>query len=203
MKSSSLAVILVLLLAGTAAASTFDFRDAATFGDAMNRASFSTTVAGNTISVTATPGEALLWWDHTDGFGVQYRYENDEIESVERLKIQFSAPVQLSSVLITDLFNEGYLERGSYQLNGSGNWISFFADQTPSNPNGELTVLLDPGIRVYSITFRSPGELPLLNQKHEFSVAAIETTTVPIPAAVWLLGSGLVGLIALRRRCQR
>jgi len=48
--------------------------------------------------------------------------------------------------------------------------------------------------------FRAPGYLPFLNQRHEFSVAALEVNAVPIPAAAWLLGSGLVGLVALRRR---
>jgi len=133
---------------------------------------------------------------------LQYRYENDEVESVERLRIQFSTPVYVSSILVTDLFNEGYLERGSYQLNGTGGWVNFFAlpGQTPSSSNGELTLLLDSTVPISSILFRAPGQLPFLNQKHEFSVAVIEAVATPLPAAVWLLGSGLVGLVALRRR---
>ena len=203
MKFASLAVFLALLWAGTAAAAIVDFRNEATFGGALNQPSFSANVEGNVITITAIPTGARLWWDHTDGLGVQsrYGYERDEIEGVERLKIQFSAPVHLSSVLITDLFNEGYLERGSYQLNGSSKWVDFSAlpSQTPSNSNGELKLSVDPSISVSSILFRAPGRLPG-NQGHEFSVAAIETTAAPIPAAVWLLGSGLVGMVALRRR---
>ena len=200
MKSIPLAVFLVLLLAGSAAASTVDFRNETTFGGALNQTSF---FDGNTITVTAMPNGARLWWDSTDGFGVQYGYEKDEIESVERLKIGFSTPVHLSSVLITDLFNEGYLERGSYQLNESGNWIYFsaLASQTPSSSNGELTVPIDPNVWVNSITFRAPGQL--LFQAHEFSVAAIETTAAPIPASAWLLVSGLLGLVAIRRRLKK
>jgi hypothetical protein len=207
--TSLLAVILLLLAAGTSAASTFDFRDAATFGAALNQPSFSAGIDGNTITITAMRNGARLWWDHIDGFGVQSRrgYENDEIEGKERLRIGFSTPTSLSSVLITDLFNEdGYLERGFYQLNGSGKWIMFTAlpSQTPSNSNGELTLVLDPDVLVSSILFRAPGRLRG-NQGREFSVAAIVTDppiATPIPAAFWLLGSGLMGLVALRRRMR-
>jgi hypothetical protein len=202
MKYTSLAVILVLLLAGTSSASTYDFRDASTFGGALNQSSFSTGIDGNTITLTAMPTGASLWWDGVDGLGVKFLFENDEVQGIERLKIDFASPVRLSSVLITDLFNEnGYLERGSYQLNGSGNWIEFtaLASQT-SGTNGELTVPVDAGVLVNSITFKAPGLSLFPLQHHEFSVAAIETTAVPIPAALWLLGSGLIGLAALRRK---
>ena len=36
-----------------------------------------------------------------------------------------------------------------------------------------------------------------------FSCAGIETNNVPIPAAAWLLGSGLLGLIGVRRRSKK
>jgi hypothetical protein len=200
MKITSLAVILALLVAGTAAASTYDFRDAATYGGAMNQPSFTAGV----ITITATPTGARLWWDSTDGFGVRYLFESDEVQGIERLKIGFASPVRLSSVLITNLFNEdGYLERGYYQLNGSGSWIEFTAlpSQTPGT-NGERTVPIDSSVLVSSIMFKAPGLDLFPLQFHEFSVAAIETTTVPIPAAVYLLGSGLLGLAVLRRKMK-
>lgn len=204
MKYTSIAVIAVLLAAGTATASTVDFRTAA-FSGAMNQPTYGAGIDGNTITLTALPTGARLWWDSTDGLGVRYSYENDEIEGIEQLRIGFATPVHLSSVLLTDLFNEnGYLERGSYQLNGTGAWMSFQAlpDQIPGT-NGELTLLIDSSVPVSSITFRAPGWLPLLNQRHEFSVAAIETTAVPIPGAFWLLGAGLVGLAEVRRRMKK
>jgi hypothetical protein len=205
MKYKYLAVILVLLFAGTASASTVDFRDAATFGGALNQSSFTASVDGNAITLAATPAGARLWWDSTDGLGVQYLFESDEIQGVERLRISFSAPVRLSGMLITDLFNEnGYLERGFYQLNGSGSWVEFTAlsSQTPGT-NGELTVPIDSSILVTSIAFKAPGLVLYPLQDHEFSVAAIDATPVPIPAAVWLLGSGMVALFGLRRRRQK
>jgi hypothetical protein len=205
MKATCIAVTLALLLAGTAGAATYDFRDAGTFGAALNQPSFAAAVGGNTLTITAMPTGARLWWDSTDGFGVKYLLESDEVQGIERLKIGFASPVRLSSVLITDLFNEdGYLERGYYQLNGSGSWIEFtaLASQT-SGTNGELTVPIDSSVLVNSILFKAPGLELFPTQFHEFSVAAIETTSVPIPGAVWLLGSGLVGLAALRRRLKK
>jgi hypothetical protein len=206
MKITSLAVILVLLLAGTAVASTtVDFRNEAIFGGALNQPSYSAMVDGNTITISAMPNGARLWWDSTDGFGVRYLFESDEVQGIERLKIGFASPVRLSSVLITDLFNEdGYLERGYYQLNGSGSWIEFtaLASQTPGT-NGERTVPIDSSVLVSSIMFKAPGLDLFPLQFHEFSVAAIETSAVPIPGAVWLLGSGLVGLVAVRRRMRK
>jgi len=209
MKSFAWAAFLVLFVAGTAGAATVDFTTA-TFSGALNQPSFTAGVDGNIITLralpSALPNGALLWWDRTDGLGVQYGYENDEIEGVERLRIAFSTPVNLSRVFITDLFNEGYLERGAYRLNQGGSWISFTAlpEHTPANSNGELTLLIDPSVLVSSITFWAPGQLPLLNQRHEFSVAGIETAApVPIPGAMWLFGTGLLALVGLRRRMRK
>jgi hypothetical protein len=41
----------------------------------------------------------------------------------------------------------------------------------------------------------------LAGQRYDFSMgASAEASAVPVPAAVWLLGSGLIGLVGLRRR---
>ena len=200
MKSTSLAVILVLLLAGAAAAATIDFRNAPFSG--ATGADGKTTFSALGVTLTAGPSGARLYQDSTDGIGVRYSYETDEIEGRERINIGFLTPVYLSSVLLTDLFYEGnYREQGFYQLNGTGSWISFQADpsQIPVSTNGELSLLFGPNNIVSSIMFRAPGFL-FPNQYHEFSIAQIEASAVPIPAAAWLLGTGLVGLVALRRR---
>ena len=52
-----------------------------------------------------------------------------------------------------------------------------------------------------------PLSLEMIQKDAEVSVTismvnAVYSAVIPIPAAVWLLGSGLIGLVALaRRRC--
>jgi hypothetical protein len=205
-----LAVILVLLVAGTAAASTYDFRDAATFGAALNQPSFTASVDGNKITITAVPDKALLWWDSTDGIGVQYSSEGGAVVSTGQLNIGFAVPAHIMGMLLTNLFDDGsgYLVRGAYQLNGDGNWIKFSAlpGQTPSNSNGELKLMLDPSVAVSSILFMAPGQLSLVGSADVLGVAMIVTdppTSVPIPGALYLLGSGMLGLVAVRRRFKK
>jgi hypothetical protein len=36
-----------------------------------------------------------------------------------------------------------------------------------------------------------------------FTVTEIQLQTVPLPGAVWLLGSGLVALVSFRRKCRK
>jgi hypothetical protein len=202
MKRAFIAIFLVLLLSGPAMAALVDFRDSGTFGAANYQPSFSTSIDSYTVTLSAFPYGARLYQDSTDGLGVRFIREPDEIQGIEMLAIGFSTPVYISSMLITDLFNEGYLERGYYQLNLNGDWIGFQADpsQVPGSTNGELSLLFGPNTMVSSILFRSPGLLPFQGQSHEFSVAAIGASAVPVPAAVWLLGSGAVGLGLMRRR---
>jgi hypothetical protein len=49
-------------------------------------------------------------------------------------------------------------------------------------------------VRVQAGDFESPGVLE--NRSSAFK----EFSTVPIPGAVWLLGSGLIGLLGLRKK---
>jgi hypothetical protein len=50
-----------------------------------------------------------------------------------------------------------------------------------------------------------PGHVgaPAFDGNTVFSELSIEATTVPVPAAAWLLGSGLLGLAGLRRKLRK
>ena len=210
---------LCFLMTASAFASLIDFTDNQ-FAPAHNQPSFDITVDGVGLrfeAMTFFDGPATLWWTEyddfrfKDGFGVQYSYEADEIEGPEFLKISFtSGPFDLQKVYITDLFSEPYRETGKYQLNGSGSWFGFEAleGQTPSPASNGVLELLIIASAVDSIIFSAPGILQN-GTDNEFSVAGIEgvasltpTTVVPIPPAILLLGSGLLGMMGIRKKLK-
>jgi len=199
-KQTWLNLAAIFLLATTAAASQIDFRNIADFGGAKDQLSFSIAhSSGFNLDFDPGPAGATLWWDKNDGFGVQYAYEGDEVEGDEWLRLDFSPNVILVEIHFTDLFNElGYLETGSFEINGSGTWTPFSAleDQQWGNSNGELFFPVNQ--QVDFITFMAPGWDN--GQHHEYAVAGVEVTQIPVPGAVWLLGSGLIGVIFLRRK---
>jgi hypothetical protein len=201
------AVVLIGLLAPGAFAATVqvDFTDGSVFGPAMDQPSFTVDLGGFDLLIEARVfpvGDALLWRDDQDGFGVQFSYEQDEIEANELLQLSFSIPFILETVHISDLFNEFcYREIGYYEINGSGNWVEFMAaeDQLIGSTNG--TLMLDINETIDFITFSAPGLLQSF-QNHEFALAGFEGTPVPIPTPFVLLGGGLLGLLGLRKRMR-
>jgi hypothetical protein len=191
-----------------AEASFIDFRTPA-FSTADNDPSFSTIVDGIGLQFDPIPQSARLYWDSTDGFGVRYSYEEDEIEGTERLKITFTTgPVYLLAVSLTDLFREGspaYWETGEYSING-GAWISFVQNDPTQLPspvsNGEFELLVN-ATGVSTIKFRAPGKIMVngKEQNHEYSVAGVTLATpVPEPGTLVLLLAGTVGVFSGHRR---
>ena len=190
-----------LLLSQTANAVFLDFRDSF-YSSAFGENAFTATVDGIHFTIKAKPADAELWWDSRDGIGIQYDYENDEIEGSENLVILFHTPVNLNGVFITDLFNEhGYLERGVFATDDE--WHKFYADpgQLLGESNGELWI--DIGyFGLDSMSFQAPGRSHP-GENHEFALGGLEVTAVPVPAALWLFGSGLLALGGLLRRPRR
>jgi hypothetical protein len=183
-------------------AATIDFRSSA-FSGADTAPSFSATAGGVTTTLTPEPGGARLYWDSTDGIGVRWNYETDEIEGTERLAIQFSTPIRVTQIMLTDLFNEhGYLERGWYQLDGGAQtWFSADPGQLLDLTNGVKLLATDQ--TVSSIRFGAPGRTE--GQHHEFSVARLTYSAAAVPEPASSLLTGVGGLIvgwALRRRPQ-
>jgi hypothetical protein len=176
-KFAILGFFAVLASSGTAFAANLDFASAA-FAPGDGQSSFAYTASdGVTLTLTAGPNwqSARLQQDSTDGFGVSTLLDSDpdEIEGAETLTLSFSQGVTVSDVFITDLFNEGYLEAGTYSING-GSAISFAAASTqiPGSTNGALTLDLDTVVT--SLTFSAPSGG--LFRQNDFAVRGINYT---------------------------
>jgi len=209
-----LPILSIALMAGlwmtpsAAGAALIDFRNETytcpgPCADPDGESSAQLVVDGVTWTFTPQPQpDATLYWDSTDGFGVRYDYETDEIEGRESLLISFSAPVYIGDVYLTDLFDEnGYQEQGWYELDSSG-VQPFLADAgrfpSPAS-NGEKVLSINS--TVSSITFSAPGRIN--GQNHEFSVAGLDTTRpIPEPDALLLfpVGAAIVGFAIRRQR---
>ena len=104
---------------------------------------------------------------------------------------------------------------GDVRINGNisgldANGVLFKANLTDFATDGSLIgfdtyiTYCDPGFAEYCTTNESVylhsfgGGFDLFDKK--FRADGIAVTTVPVPAAVWLFGSGLLGLISIARR---
>ena len=102
----------------------------------------------------------------------------------------------------TDVDDLDYTVFGSPDLtfdNGTPVFLDFFLSEIPELPVGTNTIdITEPGVTYIDLWdgFSSTNLTPV--------VGGFETDVyvnpVPVPAAVWLFGSGLIGLIGIARR---
>src|ERR1051325_41585 len=71
-----------------------------------------------------------------------------------------------------------------------------------SNGQNFLTIVADPGTRIFSVTVSAPGGFTDLRQPR-ISGAAVNETAVPEPASMLLFGSGLLGIATAFRKFRR
>lgn len=198
-----LSCLFLLTFVSSASAATIDFRQ--NFWHAAHNQNtfdydFTTGVLdGLSLNIEAGPNGARIWQDGADGFGVIKRWENDEIEWDETLKLTFSDDVTLNTLSFADLFKEGHTETGRYSTDFGNSWTEFRAI-THGN-NGQLTLNIGD-ILTDSIWFSGT-----MRGGHEFAVQQLgltyagptppppgpPPTEVPEPATMLLLAGGMLG----------
>jgi len=123
----------------------------------------------------------------------------------------------LESWIITSLspptapafYLQTFTSTGSTQLlSGTKYWVEITpTDTTTSFPWTKILWLVSTVSTVESGNFatKSPssGTWTIVSNGNNVPGLTVEGTPVPIPAAAWLLGSGLVGLVGLRRRFKK
>jgi len=108
----------------------------------------------------------------------------------ELVGVTYSGPADISGVLFA-----------------SGGF-SWFDTQFPIDtfPNFELVELLvgQLGFNVQNGTYQLPSQSGTQSENigyyYNYNSVTVSATTVPIPAAIWLFGSGLLGLIGVARK---
>jgi hypothetical protein len=205
-----LIIALVLLAASPAYAATIDFGDDA-FAAAEGSGSYSTSVDGVGVTITAAPIDTATIEHSSDGIGVDY-YDlgsaEQQIEGSEVLTVEFDELVEVTELSVTNLYDWGIIqvEVGSYTIDGDT------TEFTGTSSDGTLTVPVD-GVQTTSISFRASGDWFSLTdngftlESITFSSLSNEVGEVPeldpnaAPAAVALVvGSTMV--LRERRRSQ-
>lgn len=211
MKVITTAVATLLATSTLASADLIDFTDASAFGASI------TVVDANTLSGTAVganwtgisapealnfatggaPGPIGALAGDYDGLGINTSATvlDDEISfDTQSFTMMFDSIVQLSGLYFLDHFAP---EEVHVSIDGGANQLFLSTADVTVDPFG-YTEFTGLGLVGTSFIF-SVGE-PNEVGEPDFALAAVNVSSVPLPAGVLLLGGGLLGLGFMRRR---
>ena len=156
--------------------------------------SYNSIFPGGSVEVTYDAGGAGLGVDLTDG-GVNTRFEFDLVVNTGD-----------SSGVTGDLLNLFITDSGGNQSSFTRNWadlpgIIYIGD------TGRGTFLLPFALLTGGADLTSIDSIRIRHDMADprftaMGITEIRATVIPIPAAAWLFGSGLLGLIGIARRKQ-
>lgn len=218
MKNHKLSVLSIgiasLALSVSAQAAYFDFQQWVDVNGAQgfdNNMPFELTVDSLTLIATAleSPGsvDSHVYMDGMSngtigGMGVcstldgsfQCSPDIDDNVSVdggnaERLIWDFDQILTEVTLELGDYIHDDFTEKSLEYRYGNQGWMTVVTDV-----NAMVTIALDGDSN--TIRFRTAGA----ELVDEFYIRNADVSTVPVPAAVWLFGSGLIGLIGIARR---
>lgn len=205
MKKTTLASVLALTL-GTGAASAATMTSA-TFSllapngiSSINDVNVTGAIGAGTFSVASpTPFKGFFWTTHdgvTFGPGT---YTIDTIEGGTYTGIEVGAG-QVGGHILFDWNTTRDIDVvmvWDVTDNGDGTYDYFSTDPVVAGPNAE-----PDGVRGVAMI---DGAFPGFSANFDFTTAtspedAVGAAVVPVPAAVWLFGSGLLSLVSVARR---
>lgn len=222
MKKQLLTAAVALSLSGIASATTINFNSSA--GNTWNYSA-----GGVSVQVTSTGTGAGRYYNSTEnaigvgnsntngGIGCRDQGCGDVIfgsgfNSTEQLTFTFSEKVKLTSISLTQwenallgfgdaanlVFYNGATQVGTQFLTNSGQGTGDLIDNF-STGNVELTRFTITSYKGSKTVNGNSVTAWSAFYVHHLDYAKIAAPVVPIPAAAWLMGSGLVGLAGVAR----
>ena len=158
-----------------------------------------------------TSGSSSSWAEKINNRGQVVGFTTNEngLWDVTLWNVDGSAPIDLTASLGADV-DTAFEQGRSTLINNAGQVVfdAFNADGSQNSylwSNGNLLdigTLLPSGVSLLTVTgINDKGELyGRAMDKGAFGGFVLTPTTVPIPGAVWLLGSALMGLLGVKRR---
>jgi hypothetical protein len=199
MKHTSLSIfgsVLLLFLCNSVSAALLDFTDNSVgYTGTVDGVGYTLTSTGGAMNRDEQPGTGcgVLACDN-DGVGA-YGGDNDEIDSDQSLSLDFASPVYVTGLHFLDLFK---IEQVKVVIDGG---TPFYLDAVfdIGVGGGYLNYIFTTPILASQIEFFA--EFSTGDQgDNNFALAGVNVSAIPLPPAVWLFGSALVGLISFRRR---
>jgi len=146
------------------------------------------------------------------GNGIQPGFDTGTfgLPSFQFALFRFDAPVDVSQVIVDNRVSSAWIAGGNTAPDFSQDFLSAFSDfsfinSSASNNNNVRSFSPFEGITYLAIG-ASPrastiGDLGPINGSGgtQFFIDGINVSAVPVPAAVWLFGSGLIALIGIAR----
>jgi hypothetical protein len=179
------AILLSAAISPLAQAASFDF----TGLGGVPSGGYSTTVDGIGVTVSA-PNEGLGYFN-LDGIGVKTGFFNLRgIQQGETLQVSFSQEVTIGSLTFRQW--EG---PDRVQLSSAGGNLDLNADTAAFNSSETFGLATLGGINSFTLKGDSALTVAFLAGLND-----VQVSQVPLPAAVWLFGSAVLGLAGVARR---
>ncbi|BBO86549.1 hypothetical protein DSCO28_71150 [Desulfosarcina ovata subsp. sediminis] len=157
-------------------------------------------VDGMTVEITATVDSAsgTLHQNTENGMGVSGENGNNRVGNGEALIFDFgSSLVTLFSTELT--FHADFTEGSSFDLYADSTFVDSFTFES----NSGLTIDFS-SYDIQASVFEFLGTETSEDADSGFRIRELtvdyESSAVPVPGAIWLLGSGLIGLLGVKRR---